>query len=292
MNASTTHCCIREFEGFAVYVLRNQAIEAAVVPELGAKIISLKSLRTQREWLWHPGDKLDLFKNSPGDDFSASTLVGMDECLPTIAPCSWRGRQLPDHGEVWSRPWVVEQSAWQHGILKTSIKLENSPLEFERTLQLREDHLQFDYKLFNLAAMEARFIWAIHPLLRLTDGDELELPESTRALFNGEAWVDSVASAIPQKKCCKAFGHPIQEGTAAIKNQIQGDRLQFIWDPAANNTLGLWLTRGGWHGHHHLAIEPTNADHDSLAIAAELQRCGVVAAGGSTRWRLSVRAGV
>jgi galactose mutarotase-like enzyme len=292
VNASTTHCCIREFEGFAVYVLRNQAIEAAVVPELGAKIISLKSLRTQREWLWHPGDKLDLFKNSPGDDFSASTLVGMDECLPTIAPCSWRGRQLPDHGEVWSRPWVVEQSAWQHGILKTSIKLENSPLEFERTLQLREDHLQFDYKLFNLAAMEERFIWAIHPLLRLTDGDELELPESTRALFNGEAWVDSVASAIPQKKCCKAFGHPIQEGTAAIKNQIQGDRLQFIWDPAANNTLGLWLTRGGWHGHHHLAIEPTNADHDSLAIAAELQRCGVVAAGGSTRWRLSVRAGV
>jgi galactose mutarotase-like enzyme len=292
VNTATNHSCIRQFEGFAVYVLRSRAIEVAVVPELGAKIISLKSLHTQREWLWHPKDKLELFKNSPGDDFSASSLVGIDECLPTITPCSWRGRQLPDHGEVWSRPWVVDQPAWTRGILKTSIRLNPSPFEFERTLRLREDHLELNYKLFNLAAGEEQFIWAIHPLLRLMEGDELELPESSRALFNGEVWIDSVASAIPQKKCCKAFGHPVREGTAAIKNKIQRDRLQFMWDPAANNTLGLWITRGGWHGHHHLAIEPTNADHDSLAIAAGLQRCGVVAARGSTRWRLSVRAGL
>jgi hypothetical protein len=204
----------------------------------------------------------------------------------------FRGYQLRDHGEVRSRPWVVDQPAWKRGILKTSVKLDPSPFEFERTLRLREDHLQLDYKLFNLAAREEHFIWAIHPLLRLMDGDELELPESTRALFIGEAWIDSVASAIPQMKCCKAFGHRVQEGTAAIKNQTQGDRLQFIWDSAANNTLGLWLTRGGWHGHHHLAIEPTNAYHDSLAIAAGFQRCGVVAARGSIRWRLSVRAGL
>jgi hypothetical protein len=144
MTSSTAHGSIRQLEGFLVYVVRTPAVEIAVVPELGAKIISLKNLRTQREWLWQPKVKLELFTNSPRDDFSSSTLVGIDECLPTIAPCSWRGRQLPDHGEVWSRPWNVEQSAWRVGILKTSIKLENSPLKFERTLQLREDHLQFD----------------------------------------------------------------------------------------------------------------------------------------------------
>jgi galactose mutarotase-like enzyme len=291
MTSSTAQSSTRQCEGFLVYVLRTAAVEVAVVPELGAKIISLKNLRTQREWLWRPKDKLELFKNSPQDDFSASTLVGIDECLPTIAPCSWRGRQQPDHGEVWSRPWVVEPSAWQQGIIKTSIKLENSPLEFERTLQLREDHLQFDYKLLNLSAMEERFIWAIHPLLRLTEGDQLELPASTRALFNGEGWIDAVASATPQNKCCKTFAHPVRDGTAAIKNNVQGDRLQFTWDAGANNTLGLWLTRGGWHGHHHFAIEPTNANHDSLAAAAGLQRCGVIAGSGSTGWQLSVRVG-
>ncbi|HEV7928379.1 MAG TPA: hypothetical protein VGR14_23705 [Verrucomicrobiae bacterium] len=288
---SSTHCSVRQFEGFLVYVLRTAAVEIAVAPELGAKIISLKNLRTQREWLWRPKDKLELFKNSPQDDFSASTLVGIDECLPTIAPCLWRGRQLPDHGEVWSRPWVVEQSAWQNGILKTSIKLENSPLEFERALQLREDHLQFDYKLFNLAAMEERFIWAIHPLLRLAEGDKLVLPESTRALFDGNDWIDSVVSRTPQNKCSKVFAHPVREGTAAIQNNVQGDRLEFTWDPEVNNALGLWLNRGGWHGHHHFAIEPTNANHDSLAIAAGLQCCGVIAGNASTAWQLSVRVG-
>lgn len=289
MTSSATQCSIRPFAGFAVYVLRTQMIETAVVPELGAKIISLKNLRTGREWLWHPKDKLELFKNSSRDEFSASPLVGIDECLPTITPCSWRGRQLPDHGEVWSRPWIVDTEAWQKGILRASINLEHSPFKFERTLQLREDHLQFDYKLSNLAAMEEHFIWAVHPLLRLEKGDELELPESTRVLFNGEVWVDAVASAIPPKKCSKAFARPVREGRVAIRNVIHGDRLQFNWDPAANNTLGLWLNRGGWHGYHHFAIEPTNADHDSLEVAAGLQRCRVVAGGGSTRWTLSVR---
>jgi hypothetical protein len=186
---------------------------------------------------------------------------------------------------------VVEPSAWQHRILKTSIKLESSPLAFERTLQLCEDHLQFDYKLYNLAAMEECFIWAIHPLLRLMEGDKLDLPASTRPLFDGKVWIDDVASATPQNKCCKAFAHPLREGRAAIKNGVHRDWLQFTWDPDANNSLGLWLTRGGWHAHHHFAIEPTNADHDSLAAAAGLQRCGVIAGGASTGWQLSVRAG-
>jgi hypothetical protein len=139
--------------------------------------------------------------------------------------------------------------------------------------------------------MEERFIWAIHPLLRLTEGDKLDLPASTRALFNGTDWTDAVTSATPQNKCCKAIAHPVCEGRAAIRNSVQGDWLQFTWDPDANNALGLWLTRGGWHGHHHFAIEPTNANHESLAAAAGLQQCGVIAGGASTGWQLSVRIG-
>ena len=50
-------------------VLSNEDVELAVVPELGAKIISLKDLRTGREWMWHPPGGLKLFRNLPGDDF-------------------------------------------------------------------------------------------------------------------------------------------------------------------------------------------------------------------------------
>ena len=104
-------------------MLNNNEIELAVVPELGAKIISLKNLRTGREWLWHPSEGLKLFTNQVRDDFSISPLVGIDECFPTIEPCSWQGRELPDHGEIWSVPWQVDGEAWDNGVLKTKTRL-------------------------------------------------------------------------------------------------------------------------------------------------------------------------
>lgn len=280
---------VRQQHGFEVYVLNNGNIELAVVPELGAKIISLKNLRTGREWMWHPADGLRLFFNRLGDDFSQSPLVGIDECLPTVAPCFWRGRKLPDHGEVWSAPWKVDSTAWQNGVLKASIRLQISPFAFERTIELDENEIRLSYQLNNFGTRNEPFIWAIHPLLRLQGGDRLELPASTRALLNGAKWVDAVASAVPEKKQAKVFAAMIDEGLAAIINEDTGDCLEIEWDAARNNTLGLWLTRGGWHGHHHFALEPTNADADMLSLAAGQNRCGVVPASGFVTWQIRFR---
>ncbi len=292
MKALTNNCTIRRVQGFAAHMLNNEEVELVVVPELGAKIISLKNLRTGREWLWYPKGNLKLFRNHPGDEFSISPLVGIDECLPTILPCSWRGRELPDHGEVWNLPWRVDAEAWENGILKTDIRLKISPFALERTIELQGNEVHISYTLNNLSVAEENFVWAIHPLLRLEAGDRLELPDSTRKLLNGEAWIDAVSSTIPAKNCAKAFARPIREAWAAIKNEAQGDRLEFAWDAVENNTLGLWLTRGGWHGHHHFAIEPTNAGDDSLTVAAGRKHCGTVAGNGSVTWQLGLRVGL
>src|SRR6266581_820604 len=113
------HYTVRREQGFEIFILCNQEVELAVVPELGARIISLKDLRTRREWLWHPSGGPKLFRNRPSDKFESSPLVGMDECLPTIAPCSWKGRDLPDHGEVWGTAWALGFEAWERGKLRT-----------------------------------------------------------------------------------------------------------------------------------------------------------------------------
>jgi galactose mutarotase-like enzyme len=281
----------RQFQGFTVHTLQCGRASLAVVPELGAKIISLKDLQTQREWLWHPGERLELFKNEPCDAFSDSPLTGMDECLPTILPCTWRGRELPDHGEVWNRKWEVDMDAWQQGVLKTSVQLKSFPFVFERTITLDESEVRLDYNLSNVSGTDEHFLWAVHPLLRLTAGDRLELPGSTRRLLNGAGWVDDVASAAAPQNCAKAFAHPVSEGRAVIKNDGTGDRLEFIWDSLQNNSLGLWITRGGWHGHHHFAVEPSNADHDCLVTASGRNRCGFVAAKSSLNWQIALRVG-
>src|SRR6267378_7288167 len=129
---------VRTTQNFMVYTLSNKEVQIAVVPELGAKMISLRNLQTGREWLWHPHNELTLFRNRLGDDFSQSPLAGIDECLPTIAPCQWQGRTLPDHGEVWSTSWSVDSTAWENGILQTANRLILSPFQMKRTVALED----------------------------------------------------------------------------------------------------------------------------------------------------------
>jgi galactose mutarotase-like enzyme len=291
MQAPTKNLTLRHEQGFEVYALNNGMVELEIVPELGAKIISLKNLRTERQWLWHPPDSLKLFRNRAGDDFYKSPLVGIDECFPTIASCHWRGRELPDHGELWHTPWEVDDGSWEDEILKMRVRLKTSPFEFERMIELRENQIQISYRLSNHGANEEKFLWSLHPLLQLQAADQLELPDSTRALLNGADWIDAIASAVPPEKSAKVFATPVNEGWAAINNFKTGDRLEFEWNPAENNTLGLWLTRGGWHGHHHFAIEPTNSDADALTSAVEKKNCGTIAAKSSINWQLCLRLG-
>ncbi len=291
MNVVGNQCAVRHEQGFEVFILSNQDVELAVVPELGARIISLKDLRTGREWLWHPPGRRKLFRNGAGDSFENSPLVGLDECLPTIAPCSWQGRDLPDHGEVWAAAWTLDFEAWERGVLRTSISLKVSPFDFERTIELQENEIRLGYQLNNRSAQEELYLWAMHPLLRLQNGDQLELPASTRALLDGATWVDALDSTTPKGDCEKIFASLVSEGRAAINNPETGDRLAFEWDAAENNTLGLWLNRGGWHGHHHFALEPANGEPDVLTAAAQRDRCGAVAAHSSVAWQICIQVG-
>lgn len=289
MKAFTNNLQVRREQGFKTYELSNSEVKIAVIPELGAKIISLQNARTGREWMWHPRGSLKLFHNSATDDFSHSPLVGVDECLPTIQPCVWRGRNLPDHGEVWSAEWKLDENAWQKGVLKTTVQLQISPFDFERTIELEANTVRLNYQLTNRSAAPEQFLWAIHPLLRLQEGDHLVLPAATRALFDGADWLDAVDSAVPEGNCSKLVAGPLTEGFSAIHNSKTGERFEFEWNALENNALGLWLTRGGWHGHHHFAIEPTNAGADALTTAAGRNWCGVVAASGVATWQIRLR---
>ena len=291
MNVVSNSCTVRREQGFELYTLRNQEVALALVPELGARITSLKDLRTGREWLWHPDVGRKLFRNRVGDNFASSPLIGIDECLPTIAPCSWQQRDLPDHGEVWAAAWTLDSEAWERGLLRTSVSLKISPFDFGRTIELQGNKVLLNYHLVNRGVAEELYLWAMHPLVRLQIGDQLQLPASTRALLNGAAWVDAVNSTNPKGNCEKIFACPLSEGQVAINNPETGDRFEFVWDAGENNTLGLWLNRGGWHGHHHFALEPANGEPDVLTAAAQRKRCGVIAAGASVSWQVCIQVG-
>jgi len=285
----TTRTFRRSEQGFEVFGLRNEAVELEVVPALGAKIISLRNLVTGYEWMWRPPAGMKLFRNQLGDDFAASTMTGWDECLPTIAPCVWKGRKLPDHGEVWSVPWAIK--AFDHGELRTSVTLAVSPLQFERTIKLQSNEVRLDYQLENLSNEPEEFLWAMHPLLPVHDNIQLNLTEETRNLLTREQWIDGLTFSADKPGSVKTYAAPLREGRASVVNTAAPDRLQFEWDTTRNNTLGLWLTRGGWNGYHHVALEPANGAADSLTDATKVGRHGLLAPKEKQSWQVKLCVG-
>lgn len=300
-------------DDFSLIGLTSEQCRVAVVPELGAKILSLCNLRTHREWMWRPPGALRLWKNSEGESFLNSTFVGADECLPTIAPCAWSGRTVPDHGEVWSIPWTLDSDALSKNIIRTTVSLPRSPFFFERSLTINQNKVLLDYRLTNIGSSSEPWLWALHPLLKFEPGDRLELPSRVCELQVYAAqepdfprgkllkWPGpSDGINIPElvlageNSYLKCFAHPLQEGWARIVNARTNDSLSFRWDLSRNPCLGIWLTRGGFQGWHHPAIEPTNAATDSLAEAAKENDLPTLAPGATQTWcvELSVGASV
>jgi len=293
---------------FPVVGLRTAAAELAMVPELGGRIISLRTRRTGREWCWHRAQPDWLWASGANDDFGTSPQAGVDECVPSVAACEWRGRSIPDHGEVWFQRWELDPAGLAAGRLRAVVRLPVSPLVFSRTISAgAEAAFVFDYELTNLGAAAESFLWSLHPLLNVLPGDRLELPAGVRSLrLNGglgvpialgDTWaypepfpgvrLDRLELPGVPPGCVKGFAGPLSEGRAALVNDGSGDRLELRWDARAIPYCGLWLNRGHG-GFHHVALEPTNGAPDSLADAVEQWRQhGMVAAGATVRWSVA-----
>lgn len=140
------------------------ALHAILDPAHGGRWTSLAG--GGREWLWHrPGTHRHAAV--PGDDFVDAG--GLEECLPTV-------RGLPDHGDLWARPW---QPAGDAQTVATP--------EFTLTRRVRERSgaVLVDYIL--AADPGYRFLWAAHALLDLSPAAHLDAPAGTATRLFPEA---------------------------------------------------------------------------------------------------------
>lgn len=305
------------WHGQQARTLENDTIRTVVVPDLGAKIVSLLDKRTQLEWLIAPGDRP--LKLVPyGAAFTEQDMSGWDEMFPTIVACAHpapgeqHGTPLPDHGEVWSLPWKLE-TAPSPGALKLCVTGRALPYRLTRTLSYTTaDTLKMHYELENLGQDTMPYLWAAHPQFLCGDQAEIRFPPQVTKVCNtlpaewgwGKpetrfAWPDAVqrgridCTGPPSRKQARKF-YLLPETCVAWVGLIRrpaGDWLRLAWDPTEIPYLGLWVDEGALNHATVAAPEPTTGFYDSLTVAWEKNRVTMIDPGETQLWTLVVRLG-
>lgn len=289
-----------------VVTLTSDTLALGIVPELGGKIASFIDRRNGHDWMWAPPGPRRFFRNQTTDPFAQSTLIGADECFPTVAACRWQGRDLPDHGELWAVPWTVREHTAD--TLDLEVQAPLSPFTFRRRLTLTGATVRFNYTVKNTGTARESFLWAFHPLLKFEPGDRIEVPAASARIdsqLNTPFGARGAAIPLPEaapgmhldhldfgpgvNAAVKYFTDTLEAGRVALVRPTRGRRLVFEFDRDELPTLGVWINRGGWAGFRHVALEPTNGAPDPLDVAASWGRCQQLDPGIERSWGMTLR---
>ena len=189
-------------------VLRAGDARVVIEPDHGARLTSI--VLAGREWLQQP--VVELRAAQPFDAFVRPDIAGWDEMVPTCVAVEHGGVALPDHGEVWSRPWDVVSVDGHE--LTTRIRCATVALTVERRATLTDGELALRYVLENVGDRPAAAFWMAHPLFDATDLVAVEVHPGDAAVVST---VDSRNPARrvtePPARCWRATSNRV--GTAS-----------------------------------------------------------------------------
>jgi hypothetical protein len=305
-------------DGLDALALEDDRLRVVLVPEVGAKIVSLQHRPTGREWLWrNPRRRLE--RPRYGSDFAGWDISGYDDCFPTIGECSypeepWRGAIVPDHGELWTLPWRARVEADELLLSAHGVRF---PYNLTKRLSLGADGLRMSYLLENPTPFAFKWMFSAHPLFALTPSTEVELPDRAALRLDSSigrvlgqrgdrhAWPltrDVEGREIDLRRLDPAAGRgdklyagPLPEGRARLVDRATGEWVGFAWDADELPLCGLWLNQGGWPPDgepcFNAALEPCNGFPDPLDQAIGRGEHGTVEPFGTARWTLRLNAG-
>jgi len=298
---------------YEILTLSSDSLRAEVLPELGAKISSLRLLPEGEELLQPP--VRPYASRTREMAFEEGDASGIDECIPTVSGCEVGGAAMPDHGDFWRVPFRHRREGEDLVLEAEGFSL---PLRFEKRLSLSGDRLRMAYALRNLGDAPVEFLWSAHPGFAVEAGDRIVLPESVAEVavwYSGGSRLGAPGRAHPWPHTRdengavidlslvggaedgvgdKLFAQAPPEGWVALDRRRLGRRIEVRFDPAQSPYLGLWLSYGGWPDgqptrQHCVALEPCTSPADSLATAIERGGARSLAAGASWTWQIEIR---
>lgn len=326
-SVSQGHWSEEDLDGLRLLRGRCADLEVALLPEVGGKIISLRSA-SGREWFWQTRRR-PFRRPAYGDPFEVHDISGFDECFPGIAEgpypeYPWQGTTVPDHGELWTLPW---EASLEGDTLVLGVHGVRFPYRLEKRLTLEPGAatLRIDYRLVNLAPFPLRYLWSAHPLFAARPGMRVLLPEGAEVrvdwskhdrlgpfdtthqwpqgrLADGTfAALDRLpeAGADTADKVYTTRLPATAAGWCALHDPGTNEYVAFRFDARRVPYIGVWLNMDGWPLQpgesegpcYNVALEPCTGFPDRLDRAVARDEVATLAASATTEWTLRLETG-
>ena len=269
-------------------VLENDMVRVAVVPELGARILSLIYKPTETDFAWHSSDaKLGKPK------VELENVSGFFDCLPTTDPCTFKGRNLPIGGEVSSIPWRIlkKDRASKGTMIRAEAKCTIYPLVIRKEIKLAKNKpvLTLEYEVHNPSNETLEYHYSSHNTLQVTPFHRLILPhEVSKVKLGYEGQFGKMGEEIPwpeapdkkgalvdvgkfrgpcEKTMENLYTDRLKEKWCALVNEAREEAIGFRFDGDALPYILLCTNNCGWRDYYFAAIEPVTGRPDNLDVA-------------------------
>ena len=266
--------------------IEGDGLTAVVVASRGGKIVSLVDAN-RREWLAQADTPIGE-PARPGARFTDAEMAGWDECAPSIDPATVNGREIPDHGDLWT-------SAWRDvGCGRLRAEGPSLGYSFERSIRSTAGGLRVDYRAEALAD-DVPFLWAAHPQFRAPAGTVVRVPgvdtvlnvlhdPTERMPWSPElATIDTVSPGGTRK----LYADPSASAHEAALVRPDAGELRMSWT-ATCPYLGLWFDNRGFSREPVIAIEPSTGYYDSIERAVASGHVAVLAVGKPLEWSVEL----
>lgn len=301
------------YKNKASIVVESDVLRAELLPDPGAKLVSLINKQAGYEYLVQREG--EIYRDQPfGGDYIKGECSGFDDMFPTIDKCTcenepWKGVEMVDHGEVWSLPWEFEQT--KHALI-FSVRGIHFPYRLTKKVFFAGPRtLRFEYTLNNTSDYDFDFLWAGHLMVNIEQGARLILPEDCREAFtvltNGggqfgdirqwPSFKDKTGSEC-RADICRApsaegfekyyFTEPLTEGWCELQYPDRLKKLRIDFSVDTVPYLGILMNENGWDNLYNIFIEPCTVCYDRPDLAKKYGQISTVKSQETYQWYLQI----
>ncbi len=274
--------------GMSTLILENKEVRAVIAPELGARILSLIYKPTETDFAWHSPDAA-LKKPT----MELENVSGFFDCTPTTDPCTFKGRKLPEGGEVSSAPWRILKTEQTRNTsrITAEARCKIYPLLIRKQISLGENGsvLALEHELCNLSDETLEYHYSSHNTLQVTPFDRIVLPHEVSKVRLGYAGqFGKMGEEITWPECVDNKGERVEVGRirgpcektvenmytgrlkerwSALINEAKQEAIGFRFEGDAIPYILICANNMGWRNYYFAAIEPVSGRPDNLDVS-------------------------